>query len=532
MLRVLLVDDEYLVTDFLKMMIDKETVDVEVVGVARSGREAIEQALNTSPDVVFMDIRMPGINGIEAIKEIRRQRPRIEFVIITAYEYFDYAKEAVKLNVAEYLLKPLIKDRVLQVLSDLADKLSKKDEQLRREMMLKEKIERIMPHIETQFIHSMLLGDIGNQDFDFYESIFQMNFKRGVVLVGHIPDNFQGDFEEDLDAKVTRQQFFDFFTMMVKRHYPSLVGGLMHNRIIAYIPVEENVAEYEIRNVMLESARKIAKSLRNNVAINFRLGVSRSCTLTTFQEAYREAVYAAKNATMRSTQHIEDLAVIDQKVQGYTIALENDLVHHMSVGDFEKAKKTFNRIYYSILAYSDELNVVKSFLLMLWQNLRKHLPLARLEHGVNEADIMRRIMEATDQWNLELIYVNQLKAWITELHEIRNDEHKSQMMDAMAFLQDHYQEAITLNDVAERANMSYHYFSKTFKKFFDESFVDCLTRLRIEEAKRLLATTSMSVKGIALDVGYADPNYFSKIFKKYEAMSPSEYRSNMEVKHG
>jgi len=112
-IKLLIADDEQIVLDSLKFIIENNCHDVDVIGFAKSGREAIEKADALRPDVIFMDIRMPGIDGIEAIKRIKEIHNDIEFVIITAYDYFNYAKEAIKLDVVDYLLKPMNKNKVI-----------------------------------------------------------------------------------------------------------------------------------------------------------------------------------------------------------------------------------------------------------------------------------------------------------------------------------------------------------------------------------------------------------------------------------
>ena len=114
MIKLLIADDEYLVLDSLKMIISKNLDEVEIVGTAGSGREAIEKALVLKPDVIFMDIHMPGIDGMEAIRQIKAANSNALFVIITAYEFFDYAKEAINMGVSEYLLKPVSKNKVIE----------------------------------------------------------------------------------------------------------------------------------------------------------------------------------------------------------------------------------------------------------------------------------------------------------------------------------------------------------------------------------------------------------------------------------
>lgn len=126
-MKLLIADDEYLVIDSLKYMVERFVDNVEVVGTAKSGREAIEKAMEFKPEIVFMDIHMPGIDGIEAIKQIKTINRDTVFVIITAYEYFNYAKEAINLGVHDYLLKPINRSKVVETLEGICTAIASKE---------------------------------------------------------------------------------------------------------------------------------------------------------------------------------------------------------------------------------------------------------------------------------------------------------------------------------------------------------------------------------------------------------------------
>ena len=114
MYKLLIADDEQIVLDSIKFIIEKNFLYMVEVGTARSGREAIEKAEIFKPDIIFMDIMMPGINGFEAIKEIRSRLNDVLIIILTAYERFDYAREVIKLGITEYLLKPVSREKIVE----------------------------------------------------------------------------------------------------------------------------------------------------------------------------------------------------------------------------------------------------------------------------------------------------------------------------------------------------------------------------------------------------------------------------------
>jgi len=196
MTKLLIADDEYLVLDSLKMIIRKNMKDIDIVATASTGREAIEKAIELKPDIIFMDIHMPGIDGIEAIRQIKAVNSSILFVIITAYEFFDYAKEAINLGVSEYILKPIEKSKVIDTLNNLCNTIKQNRRLLLKEAELKERINRIIPFIESQFVSYQLFTSGTISDIEFYEEIFNINLRQGYALTVLLK-NFEGKIKED-----------------------------------------------------------------------------------------------------------------------------------------------------------------------------------------------------------------------------------------------------------------------------------------------------------------------------------------------
>lgn len=136
----MIADDEKVAIDSLKFIIERSFTDARVTAIARSGREAVAKARENNPDILFMDIQMPGINGIEAIRKIRESHEQIAIIVITAYDQFEYAKEAINLGVMEYLLKPVNRIKVVDVLSKIMGQIRTRREKQQQELELREKL--------------------------------------------------------------------------------------------------------------------------------------------------------------------------------------------------------------------------------------------------------------------------------------------------------------------------------------------------------------------------------------------------------
>ncbi len=165
MIRILVVDDERPVVEGISHIVRRDlAAEFDVVGTASSGREAIERAAVLSPDLILMDVRMPGISGLDAIREIRRRGSIAAFILITAYERFDIAREAVELAVMDYLLKPVSKDSLSLSLRSAAGSIGRKGEIERREIEHREREEGMRGFVEARFSSASCSESVGPRD--------------------------------------------------------------------------------------------------------------------------------------------------------------------------------------------------------------------------------------------------------------------------------------------------------------------------------------------------------------------------------
>lgn len=143
--KIMLADDEGIVIDSLKFIIEKEFGDQCAIEFAKTGRSVIELAENFRPDIAIMDIQMPGINGIEAMREIRETNKNVVFIVMSAYDKFDYAKEAIKLGVLEYITKPMEKTRIIAALRRAMEQIDRERNKRSNDLLIREKLETVMP---------------------------------------------------------------------------------------------------------------------------------------------------------------------------------------------------------------------------------------------------------------------------------------------------------------------------------------------------------------------------------------------------
>lgn len=529
MMKLLIADDEYLVIDSLKYIVERFVRDVEVVGTAKSGREAIEKAIELKPDIVFMDIHMPGIDGMDAIKQIKTTSKDITFVIITAFEYFSYAKEAINLGVHEYLLKPINRGKVVETLEGICEEIASKREAVQREMQLKEKMNKVIPHLEGQFIYSQLFDGNAIKDSEFYEEVFGMKIGHGYVMMAIVEDRINPGNQEGIRNSLDKQKFYDVFSHELKNLCKCLIGPPLLDKVSAYIPVDEKVDSYEIRNASISIASKLADKINRNIDIKYRIGIGRCYDISSFSKSCNEANMSASIKSEDATVHFEDIMTISSNIDMYPESQEKELIRKLMTVDTEGAEDVFESIFlWLTMNYKEDIDRIKSRLIELFFQIKRSVPYYSEEDSLKARGFLNSVLKAQDLRELKVVCASHLKQIISEMKEDREKEINSLSMKVKKYITENFHKDISMDDAAKETNLSYHYFSKFFKDSMGKSFVEYLTELRVDKSRELLLETDDSIKEICYKIGYSDPNYYCKIFKKVTGMTPTEFRENQQ----
>jgi two-component system, response regulator YesN len=225
MTRILVADDERPVVESISYLVRRDLgEEFEVVGSASSGREAIEKAAALAPDIIIMDVRMPGISGLEAIREIRRRGSLSAFILITAYERFDIAREAVELGVLDYLLKPVSKDALATSLRSAAGLIARRSEIERREMEHREREEGMRGFIETALLQALMLGERSGGEIEKYRSALGLaESEAALMAAAFLPS--KAAFDPAAESRAAYEALRDTLRYKTRALVGPLVGG-------------------------------------------------------------------------------------------------------------------------------------------------------------------------------------------------------------------------------------------------------------------------------------------------------------------
>ncbi|BAB07561.1 response regulator transcription factor [Halalkalibacterium halodurans] len=517
MINVLIVDDEQIEREGLKLFL-KDRPNIHIVGEASNGRQAIEKALETQPDLMMMDIKMPGVDGVQAVKEIKQQLPETEFIMVSAFDTFEYAREVMRYGVKEYLLKPTTKEDVLTALDRIVGEIEQAREEKNDQYKLQQRLEQISSFVQTESILYLLMDHI--QDYEWMEwNEWLRTEQEGYAVV------FSFHQQGKEIRKTEKQQWHARIKKEIGLQLPkSTVGPFIghHLPILMLTENENGMTKQEREQVVIQLLHKVKQAVQ---PAKVKTGVGGIYRLHFFSTSYREALLALDIIYdhKQASYYFYDKNVKIRADEQLPIERENKLIEAIKSGDGEKALQAFDHYVQAILRCSKHpLHDMRKYLQQLFIILGRLLNEMGL-HWETAQDFARfsTVHQVTEHGKSEILHI------VRTLQEWRTTDEQSLMLLARDYVHDHFREPLTLDDLAKHIGLSPYYVSKLFKERFDLTFSEYVTQLRVEHAKQLLSLTQKSLKEITYEIGYKDPNYFSRVFKKLTGKSPSDYRKSI-----
>lgn len=527
MYKIMLADDEGIVIDSLKFIIEKEFGDKCMVESAKTGRSVIELAERFRPDIAIMDIQMPGINGIDAMKEIRSFSKDMIFIVMSAYDKFDYAQEAINLGVLEYITKPMNRDKITGVLRRAMSMIDEERTKRSNDLMIKEKLETVVPIIENGLIYNILFQEHFEEDVENFKSLLGIKEEYGYMIVFVFGDEQQGNHMTNaVGTSVKVQNHYREVREMAREYFPGIMGSVMGNKIAMLVPCRQQKMEYNERIELIERARELVRKMRKRLDVSFRIGIGAIKGLLKQLESYNEALNALVNST-GTVAHVDDLPLACVYEENYPIDLEKQLFDAVAKGDSKLALEKAGRFFeWMEETYPDSLMDIrlKTLEFVLWS-----------EHLAYESGGMSYRFKAREDWLpmlMQMPGLKEIKSWFVDkiaaasrnVATKREEKSVSLVEKAKSYINENFQKDLSLDEISREYDISPYYFSKIFKDETGENFIEYLTGVRMEKAKQLLLNKELSMKEICSMVGYADPNYFSRSFKKNVGVTPTEYR--------
>ena len=532
MFKVFLVEDEIVVREGIRKNIQWEQYGFSYAGDAPDGELALPLIRQIQPDLLLTDIKMPFMDGLALSELVRKELPRTKIVIISGYDDFAYAQQAIRMGVEQYLLKPVIKEKMVELLVSLQKKMEAEQQQREYLSMFQREAQEYEAFSRRRFFEQIVTGGLSVSEISETAKSMEIDLNApgyNILLFSLNSAEYDGSAPEgytdalaQLQERVTH--YFLSRTELILFRWNITTYAVLIKGGGKEMAERTEQCVFDIRSLCEEAGREVNWNIACGTAVS-RLSALPVC----FSEAsrilsYRYLCPEEHILTEESIHSIrthrgvaeEDEPEIDQErvrcffASGSAEEIDPFIAQLLqSAGEEGVPVSMFCRyltmtVYFAAAAYLDSIGChAESF----WP------PELRPKDNISTPDEARN-------------YMRQIM-----LHAIRlrDRESKKQQKDllnkAIEFIDEHYaEETISLDRVAQKVNISPNYFSAMFSQEVGQTFVEYLTAKRIIEAKRMLRQTEMRSSEIAFAVGFRDSHYFSFVFKKVSGCTPSEYR--------
>lgn len=535
MIKVFLVEDEVVIRQSIKKNIDWENEGFEFAGEARDGELAYPLIQQIKPDIIITDIRMPFLDGLELSRLVKKEMPWIKIIILSGYDEFEYAREAITIGVTDYLLKPITGSELLQAVL-------KVKEEIKEERLKIEKLKRIQLEIQQkqQLTRQNLFIDLVSKKSSSSE-LFSKGSKLNLDLSAQTYNIIL------LQLQILEQEVTSF-SKEIEEVKQIIVKEIESNGGIAFDRMDDNIAflikgmdHDEISNKVKISIEQILYSVQNNPNIEYFAGIGVEVErLSELPKCYTEACKAFayryiidKNKIIYSKElegfHLLKDAGID--INNMNISkTDREIIETFLKSGIKSEIGTFLREYLMNLGE----NNIKSLMFRQYIAMNIYFSAANMleEWGCDSKIISSKCGDISDLPKVltsvedTITYLELVLNSVIEIRDMISIKKYTVIIDtAKKYINENFaNEEISLNVLANFTNVSSSHFSTIFSQESGQTFIEYLTEVRMNNAKELLRCTNMKSSEIGYAVGYKDPHYFSYLFKKTQNCNPKEFR--------
>jgi two-component system response regulator YesN len=580
MAGLLVVDDEDIVRQTILGVVENSGLDLYPIEEARTGQEAVTVAQHLRPSIILMDVRMPGMNGLEATRAIRGLVPEAKVVILSAYDEFSFSQEALRLGAVDYLLKPVRPGTLVEALSRIHAQLQQEQETQNTAAEAMTRLEAALPLVESRLVHDMITRAAPPKEIaDQLRDYLGVEVGWPAVMIVEVDSPAEMELGDDRSANGLLRD-------IVQRALLSQPGGPRSgtdgplpgtgvslaatgaalggtgaslpgagaieaprwagvtprwagvtqdgpSTVVVVVSAEGELASIEALRAL---GHRVRAAVEAGAPVTATVTIGRRYpTLDLVHVSYAEALRAQwlkLSLGGNTVIHIDDARQVSSPARPYPVALERALIHQIRLGEFETCRDLLSQLvdYLLEVPYDPPEMVHTRFVELIALVSR-----AVIETGASSARVLQISHEQVMALN-GLRSGPELKEWTLETLEALQEEvslkaPRDQVVErALHFMDENFHRPdLQLKEVAAAAHVSPSHLAHLLRTQVGASYVKYMTLLRMEEGKRLLTETDLKVAVIAGRAGYDDPAYFYRVFRREVGVTPAQYRRRVRV---
>ncbi len=542
MLKVFLVEDESIVREGLRDNIMWQQYGYQFAGEAGDGEMALPLIRKVKPDLLITDIRMPFMDGLALSRIVSAEFPQMKILIISGYDEFEYARQAISVGVEQYLLKPITRHALQKVLAEIREKIENERAQEDYLDKFKEEMLEYEQFSRRNFFEKVFEGHLSVQEI--YEQAQRLSLEmdaEGYNLAMVSLWEKRNIQERSQDSRLTagkREELTRYFL-----RYPEYLMFRWNINTYGILMKGEEEQMEELKKKCQENIVRICSGHDGEMEWYLAIGepVAR---LSLLPQVYSKVNHMMSYRFLKPGQHIltmeaDEMPVFRKETEGSSLGgvdiakVDPEIIKNFLMRGQLEEIEDFVDGYLESQKTALQSRMFRDYLVL---NIR-FTTIAFVEKlGYTQQELLEHT--CTDNMQSISLSMEEMKPYMAELmrraielsNRAMDSQGKKLIQKAMEYIEEHYtKESISLNEVAGAVEVSANYFSTMFSQEMEMTFTEYVTQKRMEQAKLLLRQTEKHTGDIALEVGFRDPHYFSFVFKKTQGCTPREYRSGAKA---
>lgn len=533
-IKVMIVDDEYIILDGMSSF-PWDQYGCELVATAQNGREGLEKVFEFNPDLIFTDVKMPEMDGLQFAAEARKINDKVRMVFLTGYDNFEFAQEAVRLGASDYLLKPVNFVKLDLLIKKLHDAIIEEKQTSKYYKDLEKTFENELPYIRSKFVNDLVHGRIRTRyDLEYQTKAVGIHIEK-YICIAITRENAHAGNEDSWPEQYAflniGEEIFGEFCEAVLCEYDDM--NLQFNFILLF---KENDSERYCMEQVVAASEKLKQVAEEVIRYKVCVGISNIETdvynmNVKYIEASRacsQSVYLGDNTII----HYKDLDDVLKQDYEITEGRKQRLFMKIYSGQINEASKEIEEMFSIADA---KLGDCKYMALDLLVACMRYPFMCRVKCKIQEEEYDFSFLQDGIKVISNAVSVDEIVQYLTKGFSLlatqnnknADDRYRNIANNIMTYLKEHYSEELTLDSVADQFHMSRTYISRLLKLYANQSFLKILIDIRMDVARKMIMEDKYKMYEIAERVGYNDFSYFIQAFKKKYGVTPNEYRKTM-----
>lgn len=533
MYKLIFADDEALVRNNISKLVRWEESGFELVGCCSNGHELLEMVEKEPPDLVITDINMPFISGIDIARQLRSDFPTVKIVFLTGYDDFNYAQQAIELNVAKYILKPITAQGLLACLNEMKKALDKERIQSRNVELLKKFYNQNKAVLQNSFINSLLTSEVSETEAAKKVELLGLEYLavRQFQVAVFIVDGSRSKEWTNESANLMNFAVWNITKEIIEdRQMGSAI--VSDDCVVALLANAKKVDKEKWKDDVLTVLEEIRVTVEKYLEFTVTVGVGNIYySYNSIHKSYSEALSSLGYRCAIGTNRvifINDIEPHRHNALVFSKEKELQLLACIKSNNKDGIIKMVDGLM-NDASHRANMEQLRSYVIsIIICIIREAESICLNTQELLHLGDIRRILDLKTVKQLKDIVLKLCFSLMETISQNRQNNCSASIEKAKYFIHENYSDCnISVSAVSQYLHLSPSYFRAIFKKETGTTFINYLTNLRMEKAKDLISSTNMKNYEIAEAVGYSDPHYFSYCFKKYFKMSPNEFRESL-----